>query len=176
MIAEVIALTLSNIPVVMFVAALVVASLTRRPSYAPQRFFNWLLLLSIGVEALWGGLFHVFLPDFASAQIGWQPSPFEFEVGVSDISLGLVAIAAFWRSNSFKSAVAVYATLFNAGVLIGHIRQAIGDGNFASNNMGAMQVITALHVVLLPLLLMLIWRRHETAHGEALQGTATSIR
>lgn len=159
MIADAITLVLSNVPVLMLVLAIAVAAVTKRPASVPQRYFSWLLLLSIGLESLWGGLFHVFFPDLASAQIGWQPSPYEFEIGIADIALGVVAIIAFWRSNSFKSAVAAYAVLFNAGVLVGHVRQAIGTGNFSSDNMGLMQVVTAIHVVVLPILLWLIWRK-----------------
>lgn len=164
MIAQAISLVLSNIPVVMFVAAILVAVLTKRPSFAPERFFSWLLLLSVGVEALWGGLFHVFFPEMGSAQIGWQPSPYEFEIGVADISLGLVAIAAFWRSLSFKSAIAVFSVLFDAGVLIGHFQQAFSANNFSPDNFGALQIVTALHIILLPILLAMTWRhRHHAA-------------
>ena len=166
MIAETITVFLSNIPVVMFIAAVLVALLTKRPASAPERYFSWLLLLSVGVEALWGGLFHVFFPEMASAQIGWQPSPYEFEIGIADISLGIVAIAAFWRSLSFKSAIATFAVLFDAGVLIGHVQQAFAASNFSPDNFGAMQVVTALHVIMLPVLMWVIWRKPAArAHG-----------
>lgn len=165
MIAQAIALVLSNIPIVMFVAAILIAVLTKRPRFAPERFFSWLLLLSVGVEALWGGLFHVFFPEMASAQIGWQPSPYEFEIGVADISLGLVAIAAFWRSLSFKSAIAVFSVLFDAGVLVGHFQQALAANDFSPDNFGALQIVTALHIVLLPILLVMTWR-HEHRYAE----------
>jgi hypothetical protein len=162
MIAQAVTILLSNIPVLMFIAAIVVPSIVRRPRSRPYRYFSWLLLLSVGVESLWGGLFHVFFPSMASAQIGWQSSPYEFEVGVADIALGVVAIAAFWRSLSFKSAVAVMAVLFDAGVLVGHFHQAFGSGNFSPDNFGAMQVITALHVIILPILLVLVWRQEKS--------------
>jgi hypothetical protein len=45
---------------------------------------------------LWAGLFHVFFPHVAAASIGWEVSPFQFEVGVADIAIGLTAIASFW--------------------------------------------------------------------------------
>lgn len=157
MIASGIQLLLKNIPLVMLVAALVIASLRSEPDHAPTRFLNWLLLLSIGVESTWGGFFHVFFPHIASAQIGWEPSPFEFEIGISDMALGLTAIASFWRSLSFKSAVVAIATLSYAGVLIGHVQQAMA-GDFSPDNMGILQAITLLHVILMPTLLYLSWK------------------
>ncbi|WP_449394837.1 DUF6790 family protein [Devosia riboflavina] len=166
MIAQAITFFLSNIPLVMFIAAILIAALTKHPTFAPERYFSWLLLLSVGVEALWGGLFHVFFPEMASAQIGWQPSPYEFEIGVSDISLGLVAIAAFWRSLSFKSAIAIFSVLFDAGVLIGHFQQAFAANNFSPDNFGILQIVTALHIIIMPTLLFMTWRHrdHTTAN------------
>ena len=160
MIASGIQLLLENIPLVMLVAALLIASLRSTPTHAPTRYLGWLLLLSVGVESAWGGVFHVFFPHIASAQIGWQPSPFEFEIGISDIALGITAIISFWRSLSFKSAVVVMATSSYAGVLIGHVQQAM-SGNFSPDNFGILQIITLLHVILLPALLYLAWRDHE---------------
>ncbi|KAA0970610.1 hypothetical protein FPY71_08920 [Aureimonas fodinaquatilis] len=160
MIGDSIRLFFENIPLVMLIAALAIAALTRTPAYAPERYLAWLLLLSVGVEASWGGFFHVFFPEIASAQIGWQPSPYEFEIGISDLALGITAIISFWRSLSFKSAVVVMMTLSYAGVLIGHVRQAAA-GDFSPDNFGLLQVITLLHVILLPALLWIVWRHRK---------------
>jgi hypothetical protein len=42
------------------------------------------LLLPIGITGLWAGVSHVFFPATAAAHIGWQVSPFQFEVGMAD--------------------------------------------------------------------------------------------
>lgn len=161
MIATAIEFVLTNIPVVMFILALAVAALTNGFPSTAERYLAWMLLLSIGVESVWGGMFHVFLPNVASAQIGWQPSPFEYEVGVSDIGLGIAAIASFWRSLSFKSAIATVTTLFFAGVAIGHFYQAFANHDYSPDNFGIMLVITLLQMVLLPILVWASWHARE---------------
>jgi hypothetical protein len=152
MVARALTFFLSNIPGFMFAGAILAALTLKRPAYFPERLMNWLLLLSVGVMNLWAGLFHVFAPEMSARSIGWQDSPFHFEIGVSDIAIGIVAIASFWRSLEFKAAVVGYITLFFIGVAVGHVRQAIIAGNMASNNFGLLLVITVAIVIMLPIL------------------------
>jgi hypothetical protein len=162
MVAGALTFFLSNIPGFMFAGAILAALTLKSPAYFPERLMNWLLLLSVGVMSLWAGLFHVFAPEMSARSIGWQDSPFHFEIGVSDIAIGIVAIASFWRSLEFKAAVVGYITLFFIGVAIGHIRQAIMAGNMASNNFGLLLVITVAIVIMLPILYWLT-RKHRAA-------------
>ena len=162
MITNAITLFLSNIPGFMFVGAILAALVFNNPTYFPERLMNWLLLLSVGVMNLWAGLFHVFAPGMAAKSIGWQVSPFQFEIGVSDIAIGIVAIASFWRSLEFKAAIVGYITLFYIGIAIGHVRQVILTGNMASNNFGLLLVITVATLIMLPILYWLT-RKHRSA-------------
>jgi hypothetical protein len=159
MIAESIRFVLMNIPLVMFVAALGAASALRSPLRWSERYLAWLLLLSVGVDSLWAGIFHVFFPQIASEQIGWRSSPFEFEVGVADIALGIVAIASFWCSLSFKTAIAIYAMVFYIGVTIGHMHDAVVHQNFSPDNFGVLLLLTILRFILLGWLLIAAWRQ-----------------
>jgi hypothetical protein len=63
-------------------------------------------------------------PHIAALSIGWQVSPFQFEIGVVDASIGIVAIVSFWRSLDFKGPVVGYLSLFSIGVASGHFRDA----------------------------------------------------
>lgn len=158
MIAETIKLVLSNVPTIMFVAAILVAFLSRQPESKPERYLAWLLLLSVGVDGIWAGIFHIFFPTIASGQIGWAASPFETEIGISDLALGITAVISFWRSLSFKSAIAIYAILFYAGVAIGHFYQAFAHDDYSPDNFGLLLVITLLRIILLAWLLRAAWR------------------
>lgn len=157
MIANGIETVLKNLPLILFLGGVICALLFHRAMHWPQRWLSW-MLLAVGVELVWGGVFHLFFPGIASAQIGWQPSPFEFEVGVGDMAMGLVAMAAFWRSASFQSAIALTVTLFFAGVSVGHFVQAFGHDNFSADNFGVLLGLTLVRVVLFPILLWAVWR------------------
>lgn len=150
---------LSNIPAVMFCLALVIAFLRRGGASLAERLLDLLLLLSVGVGMVWAGFFHVFFPEISARSIGWQVSPFQFEIGIADLAIGITAIYAFWTSLPFKAAVVVYTALFFAGVAIGHVRDAIEAANYAPNNFGLLLLVTIVQAILLPLLLWRVRRR-----------------
>lgn len=159
LIAAAIEFVLSHLPVLLFVTTFVVAAVLKQPGYYPARLLDWMLLLSVGVETAWAGVFHIFFPHIAASSIGWQVSPFQFEIGVADAAIGLVAIWSFWKSLDFKGAVVGYITLFYVGVAIGHVREAALAGNFSPNNFGLLLALTVIKIVLLPTLYVLVRRR-----------------
>jgi hypothetical protein len=163
MMSEAIAFVLTHLPVLLFIAAFALALFMKRPARFAARLLDWLLLLSVGVETLWAGIFHVFFPNVAARSIGWSVSPFQFEIGVADIAIGIVAILSFWRSLDFKAAVIGYISLFYAGVAIGHVHEAISAGNFAPNNFGLLLALTVIKMVLLPILYMTVKKQQRTA-------------
>ena len=102
--AETIAFVLRNLPVFLFVAALALAAARRTGAPVADRLLAWILLLPIGVTGLWAAVFHLFFPQIAAADIGWEVSPFQFEVGLADLAIGATACVSFWRSLDFKAA------------------------------------------------------------------------
>lgn len=135
MIAESIGFLLRNLPAVLFVIAFVVAARRRQGLFA-ERLLSWILLLPIGVTGLWAGLFHIFFPKIAAAHIGWQVSPFQFEVGMADLAIGMTACFAFLRDLEFKEAAISAASIFLLGDAVGHVREMLSAGNFAPGNAG----------------------------------------
>lgn len=135
-IAEAIGFLLRNLPAVLFVLALILATVRRGHGNTAERYLSWILLLPIGMTGLWAGIAHVFFPATAAAHIGWQVSPFQFEVGMADLAIGVTACIAFWWDLGFKAAAVVVASIFLLGDAIGHVRQMVSTGNFASGNAG----------------------------------------
>jgi hypothetical protein len=135
MMGNLIRIVLVNFTTILFVAALICAALGRRQP-AADRLLSWLLLLPIGVGGLWSAFFHLFYPEMAARFIGWQDSPFQFEVGMADLALGVAGCAAFRASFGFKAAVVLVNAIFLFGDAVGHGRQMIAAGNFAPGNAG----------------------------------------
>jgi hypothetical protein len=161
-VAELIAFVLRNLPVFLFVASLALAATTRTSAPAADRFLGWLLLLPVGVTGLWAALFHLFFPGIAAADIGWQASPFQFEVGMADLAIGATACLAFWRNLDFKAAAVMVSSIFFLGDAVGHVKQMLVAGNFAPGNAG----VPFYSDVALPVLmigLLMIARRSRAA-------------
>jgi len=136
-IAETIGFALRNLPAILFVMAFVLSASTNgHGSTWVERLLAWVLLLPIGITGLWAGISHIFFPATAAAHIGWQVSPFQFEVGMADLAIGVTACISFWRDLPFKAAAVCAASIFLLGDAIGHVREMAVAGNFAPGNAG----------------------------------------
>ena len=160
--AETIAFVLRNLPMFLFVAALVFAWLSRSGGSLADRLLAWILLLPIGVSGLWAAVFHLFFPEMAAADIGWEPSPFQFEVGMADLAMGATACVSFWRSLDFKAAAVMVNAIFLLGDAIGHVEQMVATGNFAPGNAGV-PFIGDLAFPALALILLIVVQRSGSA-------------
>jgi hypothetical protein len=161
-VADLIPFVLRNLPLFLFVAALALAVASRSGAPIADRLLAWILLLPIGVTGLWAAIFHLFFPVVAAADIGWQVSPFQFEVGMADLAIGATACLSFWRSLDFKAAAVMVSSIFFLGDAVGHVKQMLVAGNFAPGNAG----VPFYSDVALPLLmigLLMIARRSEAA-------------
>ena len=157
MIGETIGFLLRNLPAVLLVAALVLAALRRGYGSTAERFLAWILLLPIGVTGLWAGLTHVFFPTVAAAHIGWQTSPFQFEVGVHDGAWGVLGFLCIWIGGLFWLATGLGWSLFMLGATYGHIIQTVREGDYAPYNFFTVFSDGFVAIWLL-LLLYLYWR------------------
>ena len=160
--AETIAFVLRNLPVFLFVAALALAAASRSDAPLADRLLAWILLLPIGVTGLWAAAFHLFLPQIAAADIGWEVSPFQFEVGLADLAIGATACVSFWRSVGFKAAAVMASSIFLLGDAVGHVKQMIVAGNFASGNAGV-PFYSDIAFPVLAIILLVIVRRSQAA-------------
>jgi hypothetical protein len=168
MIGESIGFLLRNLPAFLFVAAILLAVFADGHATFVDRLLAWTLLLPIGVTGLWAGITHVFFPATAAAHIGWAPSPFQFEVGMADLAIGVTACISFWRSLAFKAAAVCAASVFLLGDAIGHVRQMIVAGNFAPGNAGVPFYMDIICPALAIILVIIATRRQR--RGSSISG------
>jgi hypothetical protein len=167
MVRDLITFVLQNLPAFLLALALILGALPSGRGSAAERLLRWVLLLPIGVTGLWAGFFHLATPDVAAAMIGWQPSPFQFEVAMADLAIGITAILAVWRGLDFKLAAIVAAGVFLLGDAVGHVRQMIDAGNFAPGNAGVPFVLDIVGPLLAALLWAVVWRQNAAGQVPA---------
>jgi len=146
-------------------AALAVARAPRPlpPGFVADRLLRYLFLVPLGLMGLWAFMGHVFFAAEAARAIGWAPSPFQFEVGMANLGMGLAGvIAAFYGNWGFRLGVAVVAAGFLGGAAVGHVVQIVQTGNLAAGNAGPILYTDILTP--LTLLVLLALTRH-TARG-----------
>jgi hypothetical protein len=133
----------SLVPILLWVAALVATGIEvwREPrpvlqSFVIDRLLRYLFLFPLGIQGVWAFIGHVFFPQQSAASIGWAPSPFQYEVGVANLGLGLACIYAAFRGFEARVAAGIVAACFLLGAGIGHIRDIVATGNLAAGNAG----------------------------------------
>lgn len=99
--------------------------------------YRWMALFALGFTGIYTFFMHVFFSAFTANQIGWQPSPFQFEVAMADLAIGVVGILSFNASFGFRLATVIAATIFLWGAAVGHLYQMIRFQNFAIGNAGS---------------------------------------
>lgn len=113
--------------------------------------YRWITLLPVGLLGIYTFIVHAFFPEYAAMEIGWQNSPFQFEVAVADLGFGLIAAFAFRASYGFRLASVIGNVCWLWGDAVGHIYQMMSHHNFAPGNAGSWFWLD----VILPLILII---------------------
>jgi Na+/melibiose symporter-like transporter len=163
----------SLVPILLWLVALACAGVAiwqgPRPvdrSFVIDRLLRYLFLFPLGLLGLWAFLGHVFFADQSAASIGWATSPFQYEVGVANLGLGLAAIYAAFKGFEARLAVGIAAACFLIGAGIGHIRDIVETGNLAPGNAGPIMATDFLTPVVVLVLLFFTsekWRPKSPA-------------
>lgn len=131
----------SIVPVLSWVAALTNAAIAiasgPRPvarAFLLDRLLRYAFIFPVGLIGLWAALGHIVFPARVAQAIGWQTSPFQFEVGVANLGIGFAGLYAAFRSFEARFATNLVLACFLIGAGIGHIRDIITAGNFAPGN------------------------------------------
>ena len=136
----IIGLILGNFGLFMLILSVIIilvnSSMRKKISFA-EITFRWLTLLPLGVTAIYAFLMHILFPNFTAATIGWQSSPFQFEVGMANLGFGVIALLSFKASYGFRLANVIGNTCWLWGDSIGHIIQMIRHHHYTIGNAGS---------------------------------------
>lgn len=120
----------------------------------------YLLVIYVGLMGLLTAYAHVFRPLQTSASIGWSTSPYEYEVGMADLTVGVLGILCLWLRDNFWLATAIANAVWLLGDAVGHVRQMVLYSNHAANNSGIF-LVTEITMPLIILLLALYVRKNN---------------
>ncbi len=128
-----------------------------------ETFLLYLFVFYVGLMGVLTFVFHVFFSARASASIGWAPSPFEYEVGIADLTIGVLGFLCIWFRENFWLATAIANLVWLEGDAVGHIRQMAEHGNHAANNSGLFLCLEILMPVVI--LTLTLYHRRRAAAG-----------
>ena len=100
-------------------------------------FLLWFLVIMVGIGSIWTFMGHVFMANIVAAMIGWPAgSPFQFEVGIANLSYGILGILCWKFRDNFWTATVVALSTFYLGAAYGHMINIMQTGNIAPGNAG----------------------------------------
>jgi hypothetical protein len=101
-----------------------------------ETYLIYCLFFFVGVMGVLTAYAHVFRPIQTSASIGWSTSPYEYEVGMADLTVGVLGLLCVWFRGNFWLATAIANAVWLLGDAIGHLRELTLHNNHAVNNSG----------------------------------------
>ena len=126
----------------------------------------YLLVIFVGLGGLIGFLGHTFKAQEIALKIGWQPSPFQFEVAVANLAFGVLGIMCIWQRQGFRTATGIGYATFLLGCGYGHVRDMTLHGNFSPYNVGPVLWINDLAVPVVILFLLVVRRYLASTQAE----------
>ncbi len=153
MMDNLIRLTLSNFGLSMLILAFVLTFLNRlanKDLSIYEILYRWVSLLPLGMTAIYAFILHAYFPIFTAETIGWVNSPFQYEVAVANLAIGVLAILSTHRSYQFRLATVIGSTVWLWGCAIGQARQLIENNSAIIGNAGSWFYMD----ILIPILLI----------------------
>lgn len=160
------------LPLIFILIALIGAGVQmnkrKRKISASQRIeilLSWIFLVIIGFGSIWAFIGHTFFADQVANSIGWPAgNPFQQEVALANLAIGVLGLISFRVTGSFRIATIIAYSIFIFGAGVGHIWQIISAGNMAVNNAGP---ILWIDLLLPPLIILLYLLNKHLEHKEA---------
>ena len=117
---------------------------TSSPPRTPHRgfvsgtFLNSFVFWAIGVAETINFVMHSVFGDYAAKTIGWAQSPFQLELAMSSLGIGVMAFILGRRTAPLigKVALVIARRVFGFGAAGGHIYQMLVNHDYAVNNSG----------------------------------------
>ena len=120
-------------------------------------------LITVGVTSVFAFIGHTVFADTTAASIGWPAgNPFQSEVAVANLAVGVLGILCYWMRGNFWIASVIGFSIWWLGDAVVHIRSIVVEANYAPNNAG----VTFYLDILIPAILIALlgYYRHVSKH------------
>jgi len=144
---------LTNFSLSMLILAFILATLhklTNKELPIFEILYRWVALLPLGMTSIYAFIMHDYFPTLAASTIGWATSPFQHEVAVANLAIGVIAILSIRKGCGFRWATVIASSIWLWGCALGHARQIIENHDMAIGNAGSWFYID----ILIPILLI----------------------
>ena len=136
-------------------------------------FLLWLLVIPVGIGGVFNFIGHTVFADATAASIGWPAgNPFQSEVAVANLSVGVLGILCYWMRGNFWVATVIGFSVWFLGDAVVHIRSILVSANYAPNNAGVtfyLDILVPVIIIALLAYYLHVKNRQEKEEHERIQ-------
>ncbi|QWF78580.1 DUF6790 family protein [Amycolatopsis sp. CA-230715] len=134
----------SAFPLVWIVVPAIGAFLRARHATSPQQrleiWQRWWAIGAMGFGSLWMTVAFTAAPEVMATAIGFDRTPFMFEIAFANLGLAILGFRAASASARERITIGLGAGMFLWGAVIGHVYQWFANGDHAPGNTGGVLV------------------------------------
>ncbi|MFK0249143.1 DUF6790 family protein [Amycolatopsis azurea] len=160
----------SAFPLVWVVVPAIGAALRARHASSPRErleiWQRWWAIGAFGCGSLWMTVAFLAFPDVMATAIGFDRTPFMFEIAFANLGMAVLGFRAASASARERITIGIAGGMFLWGAVIGHVYQWFANGDHAPGNTGGVLVTD----ILLPAVMIILAvrsRRLETTSRPA---------
>jgi hypothetical protein len=171
-IAETIAFLIGNYMLTLFVVGLIAGAVRilrlrgeRSSVTVSGILLNSFVFWAIGCGQVVNFVMHSIFGDYAAKTIGWAQSPFQLELALCSLGIGVMAFLLYSDRSAFRGKVAliIAIVIFGWGAALGHIYQIVVNHDYAVNNTGLLLYsVIAINAIGLAFMLWHAWALRRT--------------
>ncbi|MEV7555766.1 DUF6790 family protein [Amycolatopsis sp. NPDC089917] len=160
----------SAFPLVWVVVPAIGATIRARHADSPRErleiWQRWWAIGAFGCGSLWMTVAFLAFPDVMATAIGFDRTPFLFEIAFANLGMAVLGFRAASASARERITIGLGGGMFLWGAVVGHVYQWFANGDHAPGNTGGVLVTD----ILLPAVMIILAvrsRRFETTSRPA---------
>jgi hypothetical protein len=146
----------SAFPLVWTLVPAIGASVRARHATSPRErleiWQRWWAIGALGFGSLWMTVSFLAVPDVMATAIGFNRTPFMFEIAFANLGLAVMGFRAASASARERITIGLGAGMFLWGAVVGHVYQWFAGGDHAPGNTGGVLV----YDVLIPAIMIIL--------------------
>ncbi|MFI6042551.1 DUF6790 family protein [Nocardia sp. NPDC051321] len=127
-------------PLVAVIGALVATRHSPSRAATLETWQRWWAVVALGFGSLWMTFTFLTVPEVMATAIGFNSTPFQFEIAFANLGLAVMGFRAVSASARERITIGLGAGMFLWGALIGHVYQWFAHGDHAPGNTGGVLV------------------------------------
>jgi hypothetical protein len=108
-------------------------------------------VINVGIGGIWAFIGHTVFAEQVAESIGWPAgNPFQTEVAVANLAIGILGILCYWIRGNFWTAAVIATSVWLLGAAAIHVVEMVTAGNYNPGNTGLifyMDIIGALLLI-----------------------------